>query len=266
MDLFNFYIQKTKEDIPPFIRYLSRVNYEHVSKSLKYPIAWIFDYRIKNWLPYEVTNDLAYALENKLGLSKEQVDYLETTSAVSKSYDILALREQYLKYEVVELKNLIPKKYVEQLIAHFWEYKGGHIRQPDMPGISRVHVGNLPLGRLLHESTVSLINSIVPAEEKIKTSYSIMSNYDNGSILPKHVDRIQCPFNISLMLDSTGVGDWPLYVETSEILSFNLLPGDGVLYKGTKHEHWRDKMPSTLNTVLGSFMHYVPIDFQGSLD
>lgn len=138
-----------------------------------------------------------------------------------------------------------------------------------MKGILRRSINNFPIIQLIHQATEQLVNQIV--DEPIKTSYSFTAEYEAGSCLPRHIDRPQCRFNISLMLDASpddaDLCTWPLFIERSSTISeVKLRAGDAVLYSGTKDPHWRDMMPTNIRSVTGTFMHYVPIDFTGSLD
>jgi len=118
--------------------------------------------------------------------------------------------------------------------------------------------------------------------EALKPSYTFLSLYTKGEgICPYHVDRPQCYRTIDVCLSQNE--PWPLYVNSKvpkfedeaeyykkmdEIkaagTSFLLEPGDALLYSGTDHPHWREKIQdgNFCNLV---FFHFVRSDFDGPL-
>jgi hypothetical protein len=119
-----------------------------------------------------------------------------------------------------------------------------------------------------HRQTANLIRSVT--QEAIFPSYSFVSSYGNGAFLKKHVDRPQCKWNASLLIDAnpeTPVEDsWPIFLQSGEKPSkVNLNMGDAVIYRGTDVPHWRDVMPEGQTQTLLLF-HFVPLDFTGTLD
>jgi hypothetical protein len=136
-----------------------------------------------------------------------------------------------------------------------------------MPGISRTSINDHAIIRMLHSQLNQLVEHLV--EEPLKPSYSFTAAYDSTSNLPAHTDRPQCVYNISLMFGSepnVPLSAWPLHVKVGNVEHvMSLEVGDGVLYSGTRDLHWREKMPAPLQQVTGTFMHWVPADFTGSL-
>jgi alkylated DNA repair dioxygenase AlkB len=67
------------------------------------------------------------------------------------------------------------------------------------------------------------------------------------------------------MLDSAP--DWTFHIRrngTEHAISLDA--GDAAIYSGTQDLHWRNAMPQKHDSVLGVFFHFVPADYQGSLD
>ena len=84
------------------------------------------------------------------------------------------------------------------------------------------------------------------------------------------MDRPQCAWNGSLLIDEnpeTAVEDsWPLYLEVrGQVHVVRLDFGDAIFYSGTTLPHWRVADQVGRRQTLG-LLHYVPIDFVGSLD
>ena len=72
-------------------------------------------------------------------------------------------------------------------------------------------------------------------------------SYRPGAVLPRHVDRPQCQFTISLLVDCTPEPDgpcgWPLYLENPRkpeaITAADLAIGDDAFYRGQEVFHYR---------------------------
>jgi hypothetical protein len=133
--------------------------------------------------------------------------------------------------------------------------------------INRYIWHNESVARFVHYQITELVNQVVP--EPIKPSYTYLSTYKSGAILPRHTDREQCVWNLSLLIDTNpemGFSDsWPICLEIEkEVKAVRLEMGDGVLYRGTEIPHWRDALPEG-HTVTLVFCHFVPIDFKESL-
>src|SRR5262249_53384975 len=104
----------------------------------------------------------------------------------------------------------------------------------------------------------------------IKPSYTYTACYESGSELPRHTDREQCEYSISLCIDfepePNGATPWPLYLETPRgVAAVHQALGDGLLYRGRLLPHYRFRLgPRCRSTSL--FLHYVDADFRGSLN
>ena len=104
----------------------------------------------------------------------------------------------------------------------------------------------------------------------VAPSYSLVSAYRSGAILAKHVDRPQCRWNASVLLDMNPEvprsESWPIFVESQgRPHEVRMEMGECLVYRGDTNPHWRDRLdPGRRQTLL--LLHYVPIDFQGALD
>jgi len=122
-----------------------------------------------------------------------------------------------------------------------------------------------PATRKLHARLTEMVALIVG--EPLQPSYCILARYEPGARLQRHVDRAQCVWNLSLVLDAQSAEDvaapWPLYLETSSgIQAVELRPGQGVIFPGTRVPHWREPLPSGNQTTI-AFYHFVPPTFAG---
>lgn len=93
---------------------------------------------------------------------------------------------------------------------------------------------------------------------KLKPIYSYNRIYFGGSELQKHKDRAQCEISASICLNYSYENEnyrWPLCMGDMPII---IKPGDGVIYKGPKIDHWRPifTQPQT-SWHHQLFVHYV---------
>lgn len=94
--------------------------------------------------------------------------------------------------------------------------------------------------------------------EAVKPSYVFLSMYDDEkSICPVHTDREQCKYTIDVCIDQKE--PWPLIIDGK---SYLLMPGDAVIYSGTDHPHYRDRIAAG-NFCDLVFFHFVPVAFEG---
>lgn len=66
--------------------------------------------------------------------------------------------------------------------------------------------------------------------------------YQPGDALKRHLDRAACEIALTVNLGYQGGYPWPLWVEDAGRVSLvDLEPGDGLLYRGCQHHHWRHR-------------------------
>jgi len=88
-------------------------------------------------------------------------------------------------------------------------------------------------------------------EEELLPSYSYTRIYTKFGECRKHIDRPSCELSATIHLGSDGT-KWPIYIDGHEIY---LKPGDGVIYLGTKIEHWREEFYGDWYAQV--FLHWV---------
>jgi hypothetical protein len=93
-------------------------------------------------------------------------------------------------------------------------------------------------------------------EEPVFPTYSYARIYANGEVLKKHTDRHACEISVTLHLGNDNT-DWPIYFTkpSGEQISYNLKPGQAVIYLGMISEHWRDAFQGQEYGQV--FLHYV---------
>lgn len=111
----------------------------------------------------------------------------------------------------------------------------------------------IPFLELLCEKTY-FINKIIG--EKVLPTYTYARLYKNGAVLKKHSDRPSCQVSVTLNIGGDG-SSWPIWFTkpNKEIVSYDLKPGQGIIYLGCVSEHWRDAFEGEEYAQV--FLHYV---------
>jgi hypothetical protein len=178
-------------------------------------------------------------------------------------------RAQFTTQGYAIVRELIPpvhlaalRRYYRALVAD------GRLPRGDDQVAERCRLHSEPVGMFFHPQLAGLMSRI--AGEPVKPSYLYFANYPSGSVLPRHVDRQQCEFSISLLVDyspePTGPCGWPLFLEHPDlpagVVGADLGLGDAVLYRGRQLVHYRDRLPDGHHSS-SLFLHYLREDFVG---
>src|SRR5215475_1826628 len=145
---------------------------------------------------------------------------------------------------------------------------GGRLPRGDDQVAERYRLHSEPVAMFFHGQLSRLVGQI--AGEPVKPSYLYFASYPSGSALPKHVDRIQCEFSISFLVDYSpdprGPCGWPLFLEHADlpggVVSADLGIGDAVFYRGRRLAHYRDRLREGHQSS-SIFLHYLPQHFIG---
>ena len=132
----------------------------------------------------------------------------------------------------------------------------------------RFYKHNDELFRFLHRQTGYLLRRVT--RETIIPSYTYLSAYRENAELERHLDRPQCVWNASLLIDTNRDDDdgrtWPIFLDTiNGQREIRLDLGDAVVHRGADVPHWRPQASEGERQTL-VLLHYVPFDFTGSLD
>jgi hypothetical protein len=122
-----------------------------------------------------------------------------------------------------------------------------------------------PITGFIHRQSADLVRHIT--SEAVFPSWNLLSRYQGGSRLTKHIDRDQCAWNGSLSLDAhpsaSEASPWPLCFEIEgRVQRVELSLGDLALYRGTRNPHWRTRL-GTGRTETIMLWFFVPLAFQG---
>ena len=86
-------------------------------------------------------------------------------------------------------------------------------------------------------------------------TYCYSRVYKKGEVLEKHTDRPACEISITLHLG--GDHSWPIWFTKPDgsTVSYDLKPGQAVMYQGIVSEHWRNAFKGKEYGQV--FLHYV---------
>jgi hypothetical protein len=185
----------------------------------------------------------------------------EWTSAVSHCAHLF-------KKGYVPLGRLIHPYHIGALRRYYrYLLRSGNFKLGDGQSPRRYVAHNEPIARFFHHQLTGIVSDIVG--EPVKPSYLYFASYQSGAELPRHTDREQCEYTITLCIDHSPEPErespWPLYLDTHEgtVTVFQGI-GDGLLYRGRKLAHYRKKLSEGL-TSTSIFFHYVSENFTGPL-
>lgn len=146
----------------------------------------------------------------------------------------------------------------------------GEVRLSD-GSVDRWQLYNDPAGRVVQRALLPAVETLVG--RPVKSSYCYASLYREGAMLPVHVDRTQCEYTLSLLIDhrplpANGVSPWAIQLYprpgAEPIDCFQSL-GGGILFRGRDLPHGRKPL-SADETCWTLLLHYVDADFDGPLD
>jgi hypothetical protein len=179
-----------------------------------------------------------------------------------------ATADQFARRGYAELPKILPPLQIAALCRYYRSLLNeGHIATHDRQVDLRSSQHNEPLMLYYHRQLCELFSCIT--RQTMKPSYGYFASYRHGAVLKKHVDREQCKFTASLLLDYVAgpLDDqaWPLYLElpTGEQVDICLEPGGCVLYRGCELPHYRYAFRGQRSASF--FLHYVDEDFSGQL-
>ena len=110
-------------------------------------------------------------------------------------------------------------------------------------------------GDAVFDLLLTKVKPVMERETKCKLieTYSYARVYHKGNELKKHKDRESCKISTTMNL---GGDPWEIHLElkNKKTKSFELNPGDMLIYKGDKFVHWRE--PFEGNVCGQVFLHY----------
>lgn len=254
--------------------------------SRRLPILWIEDPGTEIIIPYRPSDDILPTVTglfagtiSPASVPPEHVKTLaEAWLLVPSGWEeqriaqwqshLAEARQSLEKHQYAVLTDLFNPVHLGSLRAYFGALvAGGYLNSGDRQVARRDWSHNEPICRSLHDPLAQILNRFAP--EPLKASYTYLASYHEGAELPRHTDREQCAWNMSLALDSApGIERdtaWPIYLEIDgSPRAVRLAAGEAVVYRGTTIPHWREPLPAGHKATV-CFYHFVPRDFTGSL-
>lgn len=107
----------------------------------------------------------------------------------------------------------------------------------------------------------TIIDRLLPevsdfAQCKVNYNFDYARIYPESQGLIKHRDRTGCEYSVTVCIKNTthSFPFWIINPESQKPESFEMLPGDGLIYRGTEVLHWRE--PNPHSDVFQAFIHF----------
>lgn len=167
-------------------------------------------------------------------------------------------------------RSALPPYFMALLRRHYRRLREEGFFAYDLEQVKRMrcYMHNESVTRFVHGQLCQLFGRATG--EAIMPSYSFVTEYFAGSRLPKHTDREQCEWNVTMLADPSpvfeGRDSWPLNLEVKgRPLPVHLNIGDAIIYQGVRTPHWRDRLEKDRTCKVALF-HFVRRGFGASLD
>jgi hypothetical protein len=255
--------------------------------ALQGTVAWVRDGITGNLLPFWLAPNLEAAVRDLKSGDVEPQELDNDTQTLLRAAQILRYaknaetwslkREQSLAWAAnlfrtkgyAPISDLVHPFHIAALRRYYrYLIRIGSIRLGDGQSPLRYVAYNEPVVRFFHQQIAKTLSMV--AGEPLQPSYVYLAAYLGGAELKKHTDRPQCEFSVTFCLDFSPEPaletPWPIELETCSgpVKVYQAL-GDGLAYRGTRLPHYRGVLGSG-QTSTSIFFHYVPQDFQGSLN
>jgi hypothetical protein len=175
----------------------------------------------------------------------------------------------FARFGYAVVRGLLPPLLLGGLRRHFRRLvSSGSIRLGDAQSQRRYVAHNEAGACFIHQQLLRTMCTI--ASLAVKPSYVYAASYLRGAILPRHTDREQCQYSVSLCLDYSpepdGPTSWPLWLDTVRgPTPVHQSLGDALFYRGCILPHFRTQFTAgDFSTSL--FLHYVDERFTGPLN
>jgi hypothetical protein len=249
------------------------------------PIVWHCGAELAPILPWWPDAACVAAIEAMQQAARRDVDMLPALQALADrgiavrksaahardagafALDIAQGREHFAREGFVDLGQVLPPG---QLAAfrHYWH----RLAQLDAFPLRSDHRHGShgePSSMLLLHALKPLVERLVDAP--IKPAYSYAWLYGRGSEMPRHTDRMQCRYTVSLLVDYApaldGPSPWPLLIwprHRDAAVEIRQSIGDALLFCGEELRHARPVFTMGERSV-SLLLHYVDAVREGRL-
>lgn len=167
----------------------------------------------------------------------------------------------YEEHGFLILRNFLPDFFTNYLRTYFNTLK---INNKLEKGDAQVENSECVYGDPTFDTFLLMSTPLISGAIKtnLLPTYTYGRIYYNGAELLPHKDRDECQHSVTLFLGGEYDSIWPIWMLNKEIHKepqmCALYPGDAVVYKGNKVNHWRDKFEGVNHFQL--FLHFVEAD------
>jgi hypothetical protein len=158
------------------------------------------------------------------------------------------------------MKRQVVKTFIDTKYISAYNFDHGQFGDVQVPQSYSVY------GDIAMETLLLKTQSVMEKQTGLNLipTYSYARAYENGDILDRHKDRYSCEISTTMNL---GGDLWPIFLEPSgekdkEGIKITLEPGDMLVYKGDKCEHWRESFKG--QNCVQVFLHYNNADMTGA--
>ncbi len=249
------------------------------------PIVWVEDPATQMLCPFWIRHEDAWPLRDlRAGKEPERslpakirrmlqiAGILETAAEREQHSQLGDMQAQdaaawFATRDFCVISHLLNPAYLPALARYYAEMiQSGVWRLGDAQVAGRYGWHNEPLARFFHHQLAHYIGRV--AGVQVKPSYAYVSFYQAGAVLERHVDREQCEFTLSLLVEQKAEGEfseWPIYFDTPEgTVELFQSAGEAILFRGAKLPHYRPPLANG-QTYLSLLFHYVSREFHRTL-
>ncbi len=242
------------------------------------PLVWVEDPRTRALAPYHVDADVVRrlspsqpppALDADLARALRATGILVPRDAAPADFDGHAA--ELAAEGMTRMGGFIPPVHLAWMRAYYRRRLAhGYVKLFVKNEEKRYIDHNEPIARFWLTQLASIVARVTRAA--VKPSYVFFASYVDGSALRWHVDRPQCEYSMSLLVDYSpapehgALSPWPLLVERRDgaIVKVHQRLGDALVYRGRQRPHARPELPVG-HTSTSLFLHFVDESFGGPL-
>lgn len=253
--------------------------------NLKGDVVWVVDPILRTRFPYVIGTEYRDLLQKvrpgapapsglpkkarqTLSMARILTDHERENRLAQEWRDRFSLCQQAFREGYCTISELIPPLQLAELRRYYrCLIRRGVIKFGDRQVARRYYAHNESVARFFHAQLKEIVTTIVG--EPVKPSFVYFASYVSGAKLARHIDRAQCVFTVTLLIDCSpepeSESPWPIHLvaKTGRVTIFQAI-GDALLYRGSVLPHYRNLLPQgTTSTSL--IFSYVPRDFRGFL-
>jgi hypothetical protein len=196
--------------------------------------------------------------------AKEQQQAVRSQQVASAQQQLRQARYTVLRHVIRPFQLAAVRRYYRELIAE------GFLRFGDKEWRDCHFAAEEPMAHFFHQQFAGLVSEI--AGERVRPTFLFFRCYYPGAELPRHRDRPQCEYSMSVLVDHApepdDVSPWPIYLEppgggTGIPIRQGL--GDALLYRGCELPHFRYPLREADSSSVWLFF-YVGESFTGPLE